>query len=120
VDCRRKSRGIFIFFVEYLFRRLQILMTFMCFIYTKGRKRRRRKKKKKKHGERGHLKEFEKFSSGSDSNEDVEEEEEVDDAHVVDEHDDNLFRSDHEFSCESDVPDEEAAPIQVRLRARRL
>jgi len=81
-----------------------------------GRKRRRRKKKKKKHGDRAHLKEFEKFSSGSDSNEDVEEEEEVDDAHVVDEHDDNLFRSDHEFSCESDVPDEEAAPIQVSSR----
>ena len=31
----------------------------------------------------------------------------------VDERDDNLFRSDHEFSCESDVPDEEAAPIKV-------
>ena len=44
----------------------------------------------------------------------MEEEEEVDDGHVADEHDDNLFRSDHEFSCESDVPDEEAAPIQVR------
>jgi hypothetical protein len=27
-------------------------------------------------------------------------------------HDDNLFKSDHEFSCESDVPDEEAAPIK--------
>jgi remodeling and spacing factor 1 len=27
-------------------------------------------------------------------------------------HDDNLFKSDHEFSCESDVPDEEAAPVK--------
>lgn len=29
-----------------------------------------------------------------------------------DEDDDNLFRSDHEFSCESDVPDDEAQPIK--------
>jgi hypothetical protein len=30
----------------------------------------------------------------------------------VDDQDDNLFKSDHEFSCESDVPDEEAAPVK--------
>merc|ERR1711974_196811 len=84
-----------------------------------GKKKRRRKKKKKNARDGQHLKEFEKFSSGSETGD-----EEVTSGEVtVDEDliptakgrgkaDDDIFRSDHEFSCESDVPDEEAQPVK--------
>ena len=85
-----------------------------------GKKKRRRKKKKKKNARDGqHLKEFEKFSSGSETGD-----EEVTSGEVTGDEDlipaakgrgkadDDIFRSDHEFSCESDVPDEEAQPVK--------
>ena len=84
-------------------------------------RRRRRKKKKHKRGEEN-LKEFARFSSGS-SDEDDEglEAEEFDDHFGADHHhDDDLFnKSDHEFSCESDVPDDEAQPIKHARTGKR-
>ncbi|XP_059091563.1 remodeling and spacing factor 1-like [Tigriopus californicus] len=76
-------------------------------------KRKRRKKKKKKRGEEN-LREFAKFSSGSSDDEGLEgeEDEDLEGEHEEDDHDEVLFHSDHEFSCESDVPDGEAQPIQ--------
>merc|ERR1712086_1180806 len=58
--------------------------------------------------------EFEKYSSGSESNEDGDEYESPPPA-PEDLYDINPFKSDHEFSCESDVPDTE---VQIVKHAR--
>merc|ERR1712141_226775 len=81
-----------------------------------------KKKKKKKHKtkkNRGDTvnREFEKFSSGSESDEDgsdVESPEEMGEDDIIRKEDD-LFKSDHEFSCESDVPDTD---VQIVKHAR--
>jgi len=79
-------------------------------------KRKRKKKKKKGRGDVVN-REFEKFSSGSDSNEggpDYDSPDMADyEGQVLDDND--IFKSDHEFSCESDVPDNE---VQVVKHAR--
>ena len=80
--------------------------------------RKRRKKKKKKRGEE-HIRQFEKFSSGSDGSENLEEIE-YDSHDMLDHEDDDiLFRSDHEFSCESDVPDDQVKPIKHARTAKK-
>ena len=84
---------------------------------TKKRKK-RRKKKKKKRGEE-HMREFEKFSSGSDGSENLEDVE-YDSHDLLDHEDDDLlFRSDHEFSCESDVPDDQVQPVKLARTAKK-
>jgi remodeling and spacing factor 1 len=77
----------------------------------KKRRRRRRKKKKRKKGEEG-LREFERFSSGSSSGDEGLEGEEEDFEEDHEEEDVDLFKSDHEFSCESDDPEGTAQPIK--------
>merc|ERR1719189_2834367 len=79
-----------------------------------GRKR-KRKKKKKPEDLRGqeHLKQFSKFSSGSDSGDEDEDGEEIEEEVAADGGDrDDLFKSDHEFSCESDVSDDDFVPVK--------
>ena len=79
------------------------------------KKRKRKKKKKQKRGEE-HMRQFAKFSSGSSSDDlGLEGESDDEDLHHLDmENDDevNANRSDHEFSCESDVPEDEWQPIK--------
>ena len=80
------------------------------------KKRRRKKKKKQKRGEE-HMRQFAKFSSGSSSDDaGLEGESDDEDLHHLDMEEDmdeiNANRSDHEFSCESDVPEEEWQPIK--------
>ena len=74
---------------------------------TEGKKR-KRKKKKKPEDLRGqeHLKQFSKFSSGSESGEEDEEGEEIEEEAADAGDGDELFKSDHEFSCESDDSDD--------------
>ena len=81
------------------------------------KKRKRRKKKKHKRGEE-HMRQFAKFSSGSSSDDaGLEGESDDEDLHHLDmeaedEEAANANRSDHEFSCESDVPEDEWQPIK--------
>ena len=76
----------------------------------------KKKKKVKTKKNRGDVvnREFEKYSSGSESNEDGDEYESPPPA-PEDLYDINPFKSDHEFSCESDVPDTE---VQIVKHAR--
>ena len=62
----------------------------------------------------GPRQEFEKFSSGSEeSDEDGPgSEESPDENELIVEKNDDLFKSDHEFSCESDVPETEAQIVK--------
>lgn len=77
-------------------------------------KKRKRKKKKKPEELRGqeHLKQFSKFSSGSESGEEEEEGEEIEEEVAEAGDQDDLFKSDHEFSGESDVPDDDYEPVK--------
>ena len=81
--------------------------------------KRKYKKKKKSKKSRGDVvnREFEKFSSGSDSNEGGPDYDSPDLAAYEDQvlDDNDIFKSDHEFSCESDVPDNE---VQLVKHAR--
>ena len=84
----------------------------------KRKYKKRRKKKKNKRGEEN-LREFSRFSSGSDGSENLEEVSDHDDLMDVDD-DEMLFsRSDHEFSCESDVPDDQAVQIKHARTAKK-
>ena len=83
------------------------------------KRRKRRKKKKKRRGEEN-LREFERFSSGSDGSENLENETDHDDHDLLGVYDDELlFKSDHEFSCESDVPDDQAVQIKHARTAKK-
>ena len=87
-----------------------------------GRKR-KRKKKKKPEELRGqeHLKQFSKFSSGSDSGDEDEDGEEIEEEVAADGGDrDDLFKSDHEFSCESDVSDDDFVPVKHARTATKV
>ena len=66
------------------------------------------KKEKKKIPESWAEAEFSKFSSGSDGSglEDAEDEDIEEMYHNIEEERDTLFKSDHEFSCESEDEDE--------------
>merc|ERR1711953_485435 len=76
-------------------------------------KRKRRKNKKNKRGEEN-LREFAKFSTGSDdSNEGLEAmSDDFEDYPGQDDMDRLLDKSDHEFSCESDVPENEVKVVK--------
>ena len=72
------------------------------------RKPKKVKKEKKKIPENWAEAEFGKFSSGSDGSglEDDEEQDIEDMYHAIEEERDTLFKSDHEFSCESEDEDD--------------
>merc|ERR1712008_89557 len=76
-------------------------------------KKKRKVKTKKNRGDVVN-REFEKYSSGSESNEDGADYDSPPPA-PEDLYDINPFKSDHEFSCESDVPDTE---VQIVKHAR--
>ena len=88
----------------------------MCFndwTFQESKKRKKKHKTKKGRGDTVN-REFEKFSSGSEeSDEDGPgSEESPDENELIVEKNDDLFKSDHEFSCESDVPETEAQIVK--------
>ena len=90
---------------------------------VKEDRKRKRKKKKKPEDLRGqeHLKQFSKFSSGSESGEEDEDGEEIEEEVAADGGDrDDLFKSDHEFSCESDVSDDDFVPVKHARTATKV
>ena len=91
------------------------MSNFCNFLFQDPAKEKKKRKVKTKKG-RGDVvnREFEKYSSGSESNEDGDEYESPP-PDPADLYDINPFKSDHEFSCESDVPDTE---VQIVKHAR--
>jgi len=77
------------------------------------KKRKRKNKKKKKRGEEN-LRQFEKFSTGSDENDEGLEamSDDFEDYSHQEDIDRLLDKSDHEFSCESDVPENEVKMVK--------
>ena len=112
--------------------RLSYLWLFLWILWPPGRsefvyivkesKKRKRKKKKKPEDLRGqeHLKQFSKFSSGSESGEEEDDGEDIEEEVAETGDQDDLFKSDHEFSCESDVPDDDWQPVKHARTATKV
>merc|ERR1712083_693148 len=80
--------------------------------YKESKKRKKKHKTKKNRSDTVN-REFEKYSSGSEEDEDGPDFESPEENEIIqDKIDDDLFKSDHEFSCESDVPDTEATIVK--------